>query len=99
MTRAGVAWIRHLPQRFAGLYLGKFLHWFDYSNKLLSDTVVKGGASEISSSKRDLVMLAIYGTMIALLAVPISLSRPTPRPSPPTPSVPPHARPSCVSRT
>jgi hypothetical protein len=75
MTHAGVDWIEHHPQRFVVLYVGKFLHWFDYSNKLLSDTVVKGGASDVSSGKRDLIMLAIYGTMLLLLGARIALSR------------------------
>ncbi len=75
LMHAGTDWIRTHPQRFVGLYVGKFLHWFAYTNKLLSDTVVQGGASEVSSSKRDLVMLAIYGTMLLLLAARVVMSR------------------------
>jgi len=67
MTRAGVEWIRTHPKRAAVLYVGKFIHWFDYSNKLLSDSVMHGGAAEISSRKRDLILLAVYGTMLVLV--------------------------------
>ena len=74
LTHAGFDWVKSHPRRFVVLYLGKFLHWFDYSNKLLSDTVIKEGASEISGSKRDLVMLVTYGTMLLLLAIRIAVS-------------------------
>jgi hypothetical protein len=80
MTRAGLDWIRSHPRRAAVLYVGKLAHWFNYSNKLLSDSVIKGGASEISSRKRDLVLLVIYGTMLALVALRMALSTRIPVP-------------------
>ncbi|KPP83944.1 MAG: 4-amino-4-deoxy-L-arabinose transferase and related glycosyltransferases of PMT family [Rhodobacteraceae bacterium HLUCCA08] len=66
MTEAAIRLIREDPQRAAQLYVGKFLHWFDYSNRLLSDDVVEGGASALAPSKRDMILLASYLLVIAL---------------------------------
>lgn len=66
MTKAAIDLMVEDPARVAVLYLGKFLHWFDYSNTLLSDTDIEGGASAVPVSTRDMILLASYLVVIAL---------------------------------
>ncbi len=61
-TKAALDEIAKDPQRFVTLYAAKFLHWFDYSNKLVSDQVeeLEHGASGVDVSLRELVLLVTY---------------------------------------
>lgn len=52
------------PTRTVSLYFGKFLHWFDFSNRLMSDTAVEGGASSVNVSTREVILLAAYSLII-----------------------------------
>lgn len=74
-TRVALEEIRKDPGRIARLYLGKFLHWFDYSNTLLSDTVLEGGASGLNVSTREIVLFVTYCLMILPLLTHIALMR------------------------
>lgn len=74
-TRAAIAAIREDPERFFWLYLGKFLHWFDYSNRLMSDDVVEGGASAIPPDTRELVLLAAYAMIVLPLLAHVLMMR------------------------
>lgn len=53
------------PGRTISLYFGKFLHWFDFSNTLMSDTVIKGGASSLNTNLREIILLVTYALVIA----------------------------------
>lgn len=66
MTRAAIKEIVENPGKTARLYVGKFLHWFDFSNTLLTDKRVEGGASSLAPSMRDMILLVTYSTIIAL---------------------------------
>lgn len=70
MTEAAFDQIAADPQRAAIRYLGKFAHWFAYSNKLLSDEVVEGGASTIAPSARDAILFVTY---FGIIAIPLAL--------------------------
>jgi len=69
LTRHALVMMVEDPGRIAVLYGQKFLHWFDYSNKLLSDDVVEGGASSLGTDLRELILLVAY----ALILVPLLL--------------------------
>ena len=76
MTRAAFEEIVNNPAKTARLYVGKFLHWFDYSNVLQSDTVVEGGATAMSVSTRDLILLPTYlGVIMLPLLAHVMMSR------------------------
>lgn len=76
LTEAAIREIRRDPARAGALYLGKFAHWFDFSNALLSDKVVPGGASAISPGTREVLLFVTYSGVIALpLLVRIALCR------------------------
>jgi hypothetical protein len=74
-TRAAVSWIKAHPRRAAVLFVEKFAHWFDYSNKLMSDSVIKTGASAVSAGKREVLLLAAYGGILLLVAIRLSRLR------------------------
>lgn len=66
MTDAAVKLFFDDPGRIAMLYVGKFLHWFDYSNRLLSDEKIDGGASSLAPNTRDIILLVTYLAVIVL---------------------------------
>lgn len=70
LTRAALRQIIENPGRTARLYGAKFLHWFEYSNALLSDQVIEGGASSVRADLRDVILLVTY---IAVIAGPLVL--------------------------
>ncbi|TCM78976.1 ArnT family glycosyltransferase [Rhodovulum steppense] len=63
-TQAALREITDDPGRAVKLYLAKFAHWFDYSNKLLSDEVVEGGASTVGGSAREAVLFVTWAAVI-----------------------------------
>ena len=65
-SKAAVAEIRNDPERFVKLYAAKFLHWFHFSNRLLSDQVLEGKASSVSVGARDIVLFTTYCLTILL---------------------------------
>jgi hypothetical protein len=66
LVAAGIKWIRDNPARAASLYIEKFIHWFSYSNKLLSDQVIQGGASRIPRNTSDLLLIIAYFPMLGV---------------------------------
>lgn len=66
LTEAALQEMARDPQRTAILYVGKFLHWFQYSNKLLSDEVLEEGASSVDVDTREIILLVTYCAVIAL---------------------------------
>lgn len=64
LTRAALQQISENPGRTFKLYTAKFLHWFDYSNTLMSDTVIEGGASSMSVDLREVILLITYCAVI-----------------------------------
>ncbi|MEM1429470.1 MAG: hypothetical protein AAGG09_08425 [Pseudomonadota bacterium] len=54
------------PMRTITLTAAKFLHWFDYSNTLMSDDVLESGASAVRVSTREVILLTSYLAVIAL---------------------------------
>jgi hypothetical protein len=66
LTEAGLSWISSHPGQAAWLYIGKFFHWFNYSNSLLSDKAVEGGASKVPIKARDLLLLVAYLPMLGI---------------------------------
>ncbi len=75
MTNAAFREIAADPGRVAQLYIGKFLHWFDYSNKLLSDKVIDGGASLIKVDTREAILLVSHIILILPLAAHLAMRR------------------------
>lgn len=75
MTKAAIKEITADPGRIAILYLGKFLHWFDFSNTLLSDQQLEGGASALAPSTRDVILFFTYLTIILPLVAHIIHAR------------------------
>lgn len=75
LTTAAIAEIRKDPERVAWLYLGKFLHWFDYSNRLMSDDVIEGGASSVGANLREMILLVSYGVILLPLLLRLVLLR------------------------
>lgn len=63
MTHAALEEIRNDPERFFRLYGAKFLHWFDYSNRLMSDGLEQG-ASSVPVNTREVILLVTYFTVI-----------------------------------
>lgn len=64
MTEAALREIAADPQRFVSRYVGKFLHWFHFSNRLMSDDILEDGASSVSVGLRDIILLVTYVTVI-----------------------------------
>ena len=64
MTRAAFAEIRSDPGRFVQLYAGKFLHWFHFSNRLLSDKVLEEGASSVPVGTREIILFVAWSLLI-----------------------------------
>lgn len=75
MTRAAIQEILNDRGRAAWLYMGKFLHWFDYSNSLLTDQVVEGGASSFAPNTRDMVLLVAWAMVILPLLLHLAFAR------------------------
>lgn len=75
LVEAGLDWIAEDPGRAALLYVQKFAHWFAYSNTLLSDTAVEGGATSMSSRVREWALLLSYGGLVFLLLCRIVFSK------------------------
>lgn len=75
LTRAAVREMTGDPARTIRLYFGKFLHWFDYSNKLVSDDVVEGGASAIKADLRDMILFGAYMIIVLPLLAHLILIR------------------------
>jgi 4-amino-4-deoxy-L-arabinose transferase-like glycosyltransferase len=75
LTHAGLAWMEKHPGHAGVLYAEKFLHWFSSSNRLMSDAVIKTGASAISSSKREVFLLVAYGIMVFTFALRLANAR------------------------
>ncbi len=75
LTRAALKEISADPGRAAQLYLGKFLHWFDYSNSLLSDA---NGAASSQFSLREAVLLASWIILILPLVAHLMMCRRVP---------------------
>lgn len=71
-TQAAIAEITADPERFARLYAAKFLHWFDFSNKLVSDQLedLEHGASALDVSLREVVLLVTY---LLVIVAPLGL--------------------------
>jgi len=65
MTEAAFAEIARDPDRFWRLYAAKFAHWFHFSNRLLSDEVLKDGAAPVSVGAREVILGASYALVIA----------------------------------
>ena len=63
------------PGRFAVLYIQKFLHWFSYDNKLVSDAVIEKGASSLSVNLRSVVMLVTWTPLLGIFAARLFLVR------------------------
>ncbi|KIC41614.1 hypothetical protein RA27_10295 [Ruegeria sp. ANG-R] len=78
LTEAAFREIAADPGRVAWLYLGKFLHWFDYSNKLLSDKVIEGGATPIKVDARETILLISYAILVLPLLAHLLLQRQAP---------------------
>ena len=74
-TRTALEEISADPARVARLYGAKFLHWFHYSNRLLSDDVIEGGASGVSVGARDLILLVTYMVIVLPLAMRLVMLR------------------------
>ena len=64
MTRAALDEITGDPARFLRLWAAKFVHWFHFSNRLLSDELLESGASSIQVGLRDLILFAAWRTLI-----------------------------------
>ncbi|MDJ0637236.1 MAG: glycosyltransferase family 39 protein [Paracoccaceae bacterium] len=64
MTKAALREIAADPAQFFSRYVGKFIHWFHFSNQLLSDNELEGGASSVSASARDIILLAAWSVLI-----------------------------------
>ncbi len=75
MTRAAIREIRNDPLRAGTRYAGKFAHWFHFTNDLVSDKVIDGGASGVGIGTREMVLLISYGGMILPLVVHVALRR------------------------
>ena len=73
--RAAFREMANNPARTVSLYFGKFLHWFDFSNRLMSDTAVEGGASTVNVSTREVILLAAYSLIILPLVARVALLR------------------------
>lgn len=74
MSAAAVAEIKSDPGRFFERYAGKFLHWFHFSNRLLSDELEETTASSVSVQKREIILfvtyiLVILGPLLVRLAM------------------------------
>lgn len=65
-TDAAVRAIKQDPALALSRYIGKFAHWFHFSNKLMSDNVVEGGASQMNIGTREVILLVTYVAVIAL---------------------------------
>ena len=64
MTDAAFAEIAADPARFVQRYAGKFIHWFHFSNRLLSDEVVESGASSVPVGLREIILFAAWMVLI-----------------------------------
>jgi len=75
MTKAALTEIARDPGRAVRLYFGKFLHWFDYSNTLVSDDVIEGGASSIKADTREIILLVTYLILVGPLLLRLLMVR------------------------
>jgi len=66
LTHLAIEEIKKDPERALKLYFAKFLHWFDFSNKLTTDTVVEGGASDVPVQVREVLLFVTYFAVIAI---------------------------------
>lgn len=64
MTKAALAEITADPSRFIQRYVGKFVHWFHFSNRLLSDRVMEAGASAVPVRLREIILFAAWTVLI-----------------------------------
>ena len=66
MQEAALEEMARDPMRTLRLTAAKFLHWFDYSNSLMSDDVLPDGASSVRADTREAILLVTYLAVIAL---------------------------------
>lgn len=64
MTRAALDRIEADPGRFVALWAAKFVHWFHFSNRLLSDEVLEDGASSVPVDTRETILLLAWSILI-----------------------------------
>lgn len=75
LTHAALQEIAADPRRAARLYMGKFLHWFDFSNTLLSEA---GTRQSSTLSLRDTILLISWCLLVLPLAIHLLMQRRAP---------------------
>ena len=66
MTRAAIQEVLKDPIRAGTRYVGKFFHWFHFTNDLVAERTINGGATVIGIGAREVILLVTYSGIIVI---------------------------------